>query len=137
MYTRREYNCLEFRFSIPTDVFFNRVAIWEFQIISIICFFIIFSQKGGSTYIGCYHLKSEKLLKPNSSLILLQDLTFPLLSNNWQALSEKQRKILDFFSIKICLLNHRKVDKMQEDSSEKAKKSQSIAAKYFYKTREI
>ena len=34
--------------------------------------FIIFFQKAGSY---C-HLKLEKLLKPNSSLILLQDLTF-------------------------------------------------------------
>ena len=38
--------------------------------------FIIFFQKAGSTYISCCHLKLEKLLKPNSSLILLEDLTF-------------------------------------------------------------
>ena len=29
---------------------------------------------------------------------------------------------MDFFSIKICLLNHRKFDKMQEGSSKEAKK---------------
>ena len=43
---------------------------------------------------------------------------------------------MDFFSIKICLLNHRKLDKMQEGSSEQ-KKSYSIERKYFCKTWEI
>ena len=37
-------------------------------------------------------------------------------------LSEKSRKKMDFFIIKICLLNHRKFDKMQEGSSEEARK---------------
>ena len=50
----------------------------------LICFsFIIFFKKGGSAYISCCHLEFGKLEKSNSSLILLQDITFPLLSNNW------------------------------------------------------
>ena len=44
---------------------------------------------------------------------------------------------MDFFSIIICLLNHRKLDKMQEGSSEEAKKSYSNEKKYFCKTWEI
>ena len=44
---------------------------------------------------------------------------------------------MDFFSIKIYLLNHRKFDKMQEGSSEEAKKSYFIEKKYFCKTWEI
>ena len=45
---------------------------------------------------------------------------------------------MEFFSTKICLLNHRKLDKMQDGSSEEAKKkSYSIERKYFCKIWEI
>ena len=102
------------------------MVIWESRLSALSVSFTIFFQEGGSVDINCCHLKFEISLKPNSSLILLQDLTFPLLSNNWETklshLLEKSRKKINFFSIKTCLLNHRKLDKMQEGSSEEAKK---------------
>ena len=84
VYTRRGYNCLEFSLAIPSNVFI--LIRWWFgsnRLSAISVSFIIFFQEGGSEHISCYHLKLEKLLKPNSSLILLKDFTFPLLSNNW------------------------------------------------------
>ena len=141
LYTRREYNYLEFSFSIPINVFvlmggdFWVIDCQQYQFL-----LLFFFQKGGSAYISCCH-KLEKLLKLNFSLILLQNLMFPLLSNNWQTkfrpLSEKQQKKMSFFSIKICLLNHRKFDRMQKVVQKKQRKSYFIETKCFCKIWEI
>ena len=40
---------------------------------------------------------------------------------------------MDFFSIKICLLNHRKLDKMQEGSLEEAKSVTPLKENIFVK----
>lgn len=68
-------------------------------------------------------LTLAKFSKPSCSLILLQDLMFPFIEQSLGLCQKNyKKKKIDFFSIKIYLLNHGKFDKMQEDSSEEAKK---------------
>ena len=54
--------------------------------------FKFFFQEGGSGYITCCHLKFEILLKPNSSLILPQDLTFQIIGRQSLGLCQKNHK---------------------------------------------
>ena len=114
--------------------FFNKMVIWEQQIVSIICFFYYFFPKRRQ-YISCCHLKFELLLKLNSSLILLQDLTFPLLSNNGRqslGLCQKDNeKRSTFFQ---TIENLTKCNKVVW---KKQTKSYSNETKYLYKTWEI
>ena len=84
--TKREKKLLPFSFSIPINVIFKITWWLGSNRLSEISVSFIFFKKGGIAYINCCHLKLGKLwklLKANFSLILLQDLIFRLLSNNW------------------------------------------------------
>ena len=108
-----EYSCLEF--SLPINVFLIRcdLGVVDYQHY---LFSFIFSEDGGSVYISCCNLKFEILLKLNSSLILLHFYQIIVRQSlgHCQKNHKKRRKK--------CLLKHRKFDKLQEGSSEEAKK---------------
>ena len=131
MYTRREYNCLGFSFQYQLIFFFLIRSLFGSNRLSPLSVSFIFFQKGGIGYVSCCQLKFEILLKLKYSLILLQDLTLPLSNSfHYQIIgrqssslchknNQKKKKI---FSIKLCLLSHRKFGIMQDGSSEKADK---------------